>query len=100
MVPVSAVTPQLALWNLATHGFNRDRWGSAESYAAVVVIDGLAKELGIDARTPAVINGHLDRDRLTTLAIELSAQPSDKLRQAARQLWITLYGEPMLPIVP
>lgn len=93
-------TPQLALWNLATHGFNRGRWGSAESYAAVVVIDGLAKELGIDARTPVTINGHLDRDRLVSLAIELSAQPSDKLRQAARQLWITLYGEPMLPIVP
>lgn len=93
-------TPQLALWNLATHGFNRDRWGSAESYAAVVVIDGLAKELGIDARTPVVINAHLDRDRLASLAIELTAQPSDKLRQAARQLWITLYGEPMLPITP
>ncbi len=94
------LTPQLALWNLATHGFNRDRWGSAESYAAVVVIDGLAKELGIAARTPPVINGHLDRERLTALAIELSAQSSDKLRQAARQLWITLYGEPMLPITP
>lgn len=93
-------TPQLALWNLATHGFNRDRWGSAESYAAVIVIDGLAKELGIAARTPVVINGHLDRDRLASLAIELAAQPSDKLRQAARQLWITLYGEPMLPITP
>jgi hypothetical protein len=95
-------TPQLALWNLATHGFNRDRWGSAESYAAVVVIDGLAKELGIDAGTPVMVDNsrHLDRDRLAAVAIELSAQSSDKLRQAARQLWITLYGEPMLPIVP
>jgi hypothetical protein len=43
---------------------------------------------------------HLDRDRLAAVAIELSAQSSDKLRQAARQLWITLYGEPMLPITP
>lgn len=93
-------TPQLALWNLATHGFNRERWGSAESYAAVVVIEGLAKELGIAPRTPVIINGQLDRDQLASLALELSAQRSDKLRQAARQLWITLYGEPMLPITP
>lgn len=65
-----------------------------------MVIDGFAKELGIESRTPAVMNGHLDRDSLASLAIELTAQRTDKLRQAARQLWITLYSQPMLPITP
>ena len=29
---------------------------------------------------------------------QLATTESDKLRMAARQLWIELYGEPMLPI--
>lgn len=91
-------TPQLALWNLASHAFNRDRWGGAESYAAVVVIEGLARQLGITV-APAVKHGQLDRGTLLGPAQQLAAQSSEKLRMAARQLWIELYGEPMLPIV-
>ncbi|NVB80414.1 MAG: hypothetical protein HOV81_18625 [Kofleriaceae bacterium] len=91
-------TPQLALWNLVSHAFNRDRWGSAESYAAVVVIQGLARQLGIEV-APAVKQGQLDRGKLLGPAHQLAAQGSEKLRMAARQLWIELYGEPMLPIV-
>jgi len=93
------VTPQLALWNLASQAFNRERWGSAESYAAVVVIEGLAHELGVAQQRPVVSQGQLDRARLVALAAPLAAQSSDKLRMAARTLWTQLYGEPMLPIV-
>ena len=93
------ITPQLALWNLASQAFNRERWGSAESYAAVVVIEGLARELGVVATQRPVSQGHLDRARLVALAAPLAAQSGDKLRMAARKLWTALYGEPMLPIV-
>jgi len=91
-------TPQLSLWNLASQGFNRDRWGTAEGYAAVIVIEGIARKLGIKPDRPIVIHGHLERDRLAALAAPLAAQGSEKLRTAARLLWMDLYGEPMLPI--
>ncbi|HEX5058243.1 MAG TPA: hypothetical protein VFV99_02730 [Kofleriaceae bacterium] len=92
------VTPQFALWNLASLTFNRTRWQSAEFYAGVVVIEGLARELGI-GDGPTVKRGQFDRQRLVALAEPLAAQSSDKLRAAARNLWIELYGEPMLPII-
>ncbi len=93
------VVPQLALWNLASLAFNRERWRTAEAYAGVVVIAGLARQLGIAAPGPLVVTGRLDRQRLVALAQPLAAQSSEKLRAAARKLWIELYGEPMLPIV-
>lgn len=93
------VTPQLALWNLASLAFNSARWRSAEAFAGVVVIEGLARELGIAPSGPLVVTGRLDRQRLAALAQPLAAQSSEKLRAAARKLWIDLYGEPMLPIV-
>lgn len=92
------VTPQFALWNLASLAFNRARWHSAESYVGVVVIEGLARQLGIARTRPAIVRDQFDRQLLVSLAEPLAAQSSEKLRAAARQLWIELYGEPMLPI--
>lgn len=93
------VTPQFALWNLASLAFNRARWHSAESYVGVVVIEGLARQLGLGRHKPVIANGRFDRPALGVLAESLAAQSSEKLRAAARRLWIELYGEPMLPIV-
>jgi hypothetical protein len=93
------VTPQFALWNLASLTFNRERWHSAEFYAGIVIIEGLARQLGIASPGPALIHDSFERQRLVAVAEPLAAQSSEKLRAAARQLWIELYGEPMLPIV-
>lgn len=93
------VVPQFALWNVASLAFNRARWGSAESYAGAIIIEGLARELGFGSPRPAIVNGQFERQRLATLAEPLAAQSGDKLRLAARRLWLELYGEPMLPIV-
>jgi hypothetical protein len=90
--------PQFALWNLASLALSSARWPSAESYVGVVVIEGLARQLGIAAGRPVIARGQLDRQRLATLAESLAAQSGEKLRAAARKLWIELYGEPMLPI--
>jgi hypothetical protein len=92
-------TPQFALWNLASLTFNRERWHSAEFYVGVVVIEGLARQLGMPAHGPALQHDAFDRQLLVAVAEPLAAQSSEKLRAAARQLWIELYGEPMLPIV-
>jgi hypothetical protein len=93
------VIPHFTLWNLASLAFNRSRWHSAESYAGVVVIEGLARQLGIEAQQRVIRNDQFDRPLLASLAEQLTAQSGDKLRLAARKLWIELYGEPMLPIV-
>jgi hypothetical protein len=92
------VAPQFALWNLASLAFNRARWQTAEHYVGIVVIEGLARQLGTAASRPAIEKGQFYRQRLAETAAPLAAQSSDKLRAAARQLWIELYGEPMLPI--
>jgi hypothetical protein len=92
------ILPQLALWNLASTGFVRDRWGGAESYAALIVIEGLCRKLQMPANIALVTNGHLHRERVAPLAEFLTSQSDDKLRAAARLLWMDLYGEPMLPI--
>jgi hypothetical protein len=73
------IVPKLALWNLTSVGGNPKRRHSAEAYAARVVLDGLSRKLDVRAD-------------------QLLAQGDDKLRTAARLLWIDLYGEPMLPI--
>jgi hypothetical protein len=93
------VTPQLALWNLASLGFSKTTSGSAESYVAVVVVSGLARELGIRAVGPVIHDGHIDRSRLAELAMPLANESDDALRTAARRLWQDLYGEPLIAIV-
>jgi hypothetical protein len=91
-------TPQFSLWNVAGHAFNQ-RWGSSESYVAVVILEGLARQLGSVPQNPVVRAGHLDREALANLARPLAEQSSENLRAAARMLWTELYGEPLLPIV-
>jgi hypothetical protein len=92
------VTPQFSLWNIAGHAFNT-RWGSAESYVAVAILEGLMRQLGKVPPRPLVRGGHLDREALAMLALPLASQHSETLRQAARALWIEFYGEPLVPIV-
>ena len=93
------VTPHLALWSLARHAFTRDAWGSSESYAAVTVLDGLARELGaVPAAGPVIHDYAIDRDRLAALATPLTARSGAELRAAAQALWLELYDEPIVPI--
>jgi hypothetical protein len=92
-------TPQLALWNLASLGFSKTTAGSAESYVAVVVISGLARQLGIPGVGPIIQDGHIDRSRLAELALPLANESDDALRTAARRLWQDLYGEPLIAII-
>jgi hypothetical protein len=91
------VMPHFALWNLASHTFNRYRAGTAEAYVGVVVIEGLARELGVEVQ-PSVVGGRIDYQRLRRVAEVLAVQPGDKIQAASRALWVELYGEPLLPI--
>lgn len=91
--------PQLALWNLANLGLNKEHRGSAEAAVAVVVVTGLCRQLGLPATGAVTSDRHVDRSRLAELALPLADQSDDNLRRAARQLWKELYGEPLIAIV-
>jgi hypothetical protein len=93
------VTPQLALWNLANLGFGKDHRGSAESFVAAVVIESLARHLGVPERGPAVKDGVIDRAALSALARPLAALSDAALRDAAREVWLDLYHTPLELIV-
>jgi hypothetical protein len=92
------VTPQLALWNLERQAFSMDRWRTAESYVAAIVMQGLARHLGI-AMPEDLVTSTIERRQLGTLAIPLAKQPPEKLRAAASALWNELFGETMTTIV-
>jgi hypothetical protein len=92
------VTPHAALWHLAQQTFSRDRAGTGEFYAGIVVLEGLAKQLGVDTSGPTFRRG-LDRERLARLALAIAQVPDGKLRDTATALWRELYGEAATTIV-
>ena len=88
--------PQLTLWNLARHGFVHGRARRAETYVAVLVIEGLARQLEIPSRGPVMHGGEVDRDRLAALVVPLSQRTTVELRSAAAALWKDLFGAPLV----
>ena len=93
------VTPTLAFWSLARHAFSEVTWGRAESYVAVIVVEGLAQQMHIASPGPAIHDGQIDRQRLSQVALAVSAATPNALRQAAAALWAELYHRPFVPIV-
>ncbi|MDB4962432.1 MAG: hypothetical protein JWP01_2431 [Myxococcales bacterium] len=93
------VTPQLALWNVAQFAFHDRQWGTPESYAAILIIEGLARHLAIPSEGPVIHDRQVDRTRLAALAIPMASLDGDKLRGAARALWRDFYGEDIVLIV-
>jgi hypothetical protein len=87
--------PQLTLWSLARHAFHRGGQRVEEAFVAVVVVEGLARELGIESHGPVVHNGEIDRDRLAALVGPLSIKNTVELRRAAAALWAEMFEEPL-----
>ncbi|MEO8554437.1 MAG: hypothetical protein ABI678_30890 [Kofleriaceae bacterium] len=92
------VTPHAALWHLAQQTFSKDRAGTGEFYAGIVVLEELAQQLGVDVSGPTFHRG-LDRERLARLALAIARVPDGKLRDTATALWRELYGEAATTIV-
>jgi hypothetical protein len=91
--------PQLSLWSLARHGFHAPTQRSPEGFVAVVVIEGLARHLGIPSPGPVVHGGQIDRDRLAALGVALSQRSTVELRSAAAALWAELFDAKLPRIV-
>lgn len=92
-------TPHYALWHVARSTFERKLWGGAESYAGVMILEGLGRQLGIKTELPIIYDRAIDRGRLIRAAHALAAASGDQLRAAARSLWVELYGEQLVTIV-
>src|SRR5690606_25268197 len=60
-------------------------WGTAECYAAIVLLEELTRELAIEGAS-LVQGGEIDRMRVTDLYLALTAMPPDTVRAAARRL--------------
>ncbi len=91
-------TPHAAALFLAVHLFHRNRWGTGESYAAMVIVEGLARQLGVTLDGRRYDRG-VNRDRLVPAVTAIAAASNEALRAAATALWSELYGEPLVPIV-
>lgn len=87
--------PQLTLWNLARHGFHKGQ-RREEAFVAVVVIEGLARKLGVPQAGAVIRNGEVDRDRLALLAGPLAQRTTAELRRAAAELWAEMFGAPLV----
>jgi hypothetical protein len=91
--------PQVALWSLARHAFRPARRNSPEAVAAVVVLEGLARQLGISTQGTALRGDAIDREKLAELVGPLSAVPTIELRSAAARLWAELFGTQLVRLV-
>ena len=93
------VTPQLSLWNVARFAFTERQWGTSESYAAILIIEGLARQLKLPSPGPVIHDRQIDRARLAALLEPLARLDGAALRTAARGLWREHYGEDIVLIV-
>lgn len=73
--------------------FNRHSWGTPECYAAIVLLEGVGRELGVEAEL--VRNRTIHREALAELMLALRERSPEELRRAAASLWQALYGAPL-----
>ncbi len=90
---------QLSLWNVARFAFDDNQVGSSESYAGVLILEGLARHLNLPSPGPVIHDHHIDRERLTAIATPMAMLSGEQLRTAAKEVWADLYAEALVPIV-
>lgn len=86
------VRANLAL--LLRHVFDRRLWGTAECHAALVVLEGLAAQLGL-AHGPLVVSRRIDRAEAARVHAAITSREGESVRAAAEALWAELYGRPL-----
>jgi hypothetical protein len=91
------LTPRTNLTLLAAYLLDRRAWGMGESYAALVIFEGLAAELGMD-HAPLVAGRRIDRDVIAKLFMAFTDLDPDTLQDASMTLWAR-YFETDLPVL-
>jgi hypothetical protein len=90
-------TAGVGLTMIARFLFDRHMHGTAESYAALVILEGLSEDLGGSQR-PMLVSGTIDRRAVADVYLALEAWPRDRLRDSAKKLWEKLFEAP-LPVL-
>lgn len=84
---------------IAAFVMNRREWGRPESYAALVIFETLATQLGI-AHQPFVVGSRIVRGEVARVYMAARARSGDELSRAARDGWRALYGTDLAPLEP
>ena len=85
-------TPKTSYLATASFALARPSWGHPESYAAVVITEGIARHLSAPAASPVIHDHEIHRARMATLVRAiLAASPAD-VRAAARATYRDLFG--------
>jgi len=93
--------PAVVKMNLAlfsTHLFRRPAWGTSESYAALVVFEGLARQLGIAPHGSLTRGRWINRQTMAFLYLDIRARASREIAAAAAALFEELFGAPLPPL--
>jgi len=78
---------------------NRDAWGMPESYAALVIFETLARELGI-SHGALVVARRIQRGELAAIFLAARGRSGAEIAGAASRSWSELYGVELPPLEP
>ncbi len=92
------VAARVGLSMVARFLFDARLHGAAECYAALTIVEGLARELGV-THPPLLAGRSIDRAAVGSAYLALTQRPADDVRAAARRLWQSLFGEPLPELV-
>jgi hypothetical protein len=90
-----ARTPKVGLTMIARFLFDLRLQGTAESYAALAILEGLADRLGVPMPGKLVVEHMIDRRAAASVFLALVALPPERLREEASKLWAALFGAPL-----
>ncbi len=88
--------PLLAIVTMSRMVFVKHLLGTPHSYAALVVLESLARELGIE--TTERLGRRVTRQELAQLLFELGELPPARLRKAAQKAYVAEFGVPLAAV--
>jgi len=91
-------TPRLGLALLARAAFDRALWHTADSVAAVHLLEQLAPELGMGAVT-ILRRGEIDQAAAAKVFLAATERTADEVRAAAGRIWKRTYSDPLISLV-
>ncbi|RMH39698.1 MAG: hypothetical protein D6689_15850 [Deltaproteobacteria bacterium] len=93
-------TPLTSFTLLCRFAFDPDRWGAAETYAALAIVAELAREIGIAIDGPLIERGVVRRDRVARAYLALTERGAAELAAAAERAWRAAFGSALAPAAP
>lgn len=91
-------TPKTTLAMLSRHVFDEGLWGTAESYATLVIFEELARAAGIALPGPFVEDRLIKRDRVAYVFVKLVDGSGADLRATAKKAWEQLFDRELVEL--